>query len=103
MRHFPTLLPSAWLLCAAAMALAAGCAGRPEAPILQAAGSDTTQTSARLGSILPAEILILGEQHDAADHQRIEQQVVALLAARGTLAALALEMADTGASTSALK
>ena len=85
------------------MALAAGCAGRPEAPILQAPGSDTTQTSTRLESILPAEILILGEQHDAAEHQRIQQQVVAVLAARGALAALALEMADTGASTSALK
>lgn len=103
MRHFHTLRPSAWLLCAAAMALAAGCAGRPEAPILQAPALDTAQTSARLEAILPAEILILGEQHDAAEHQLIQQQVVALLAARGALAALALEMADTGASTSALK
>lgn len=85
------------------MALAAGCAGRPEAPILQAPGLDTAQTATRLEAILPAEILILGEQHDAAEHQRIQQQVVALLAARGALAALALEMADTGASTSALK
>lgn len=85
------------------MALAAGCAGRPEAPILQAPGLDTAQTATRLDAILPAEILILGEQHDAAEHQRIQQQVVALLAARGALVALALEMADTGASTSALK
>lgn len=85
------------------MALAAGCAGRPEAPILQAPGPDTAQTATRLEAILPAEILILGEQHDAAEHQRIQQQVVALLAARGALAALALEMADTGTSTSALK
>jgi uncharacterized iron-regulated protein len=103
MRHFPTLRPSAWLLCAAAMALAAGCAGRPEAPILQAPALDAAQTATRLEAILPAEILILGEQHDAAEHQRIQQQVVALLAARGALAALALEMADTGTSTSALK
>jgi uncharacterized iron-regulated protein len=103
MRHFPTLRPSAWLLCAAAMALAAGCAGRPEAPILQAPSLDAAQTATRLEAILPAEILILGEQHDAAEHQRIQQQVVALLAARGALAALALEMADTGTSTSALK
>lgn len=85
------------------MASAAGCAGRPEAPILQAPALDAAQTSARLGVILPAEVLILGEQHDAAEHQHIQQQVVALLAARGALAALALEMADTGTSTSALK
>jgi len=85
------------------MALAAGCASRPEAPIVQAPGGESAQTSARLEAVLPAEILILGEQHDAAEHQQIQQQVVALLAARGTLAALALEMADTGASTSALK
>lgn len=103
MRHFPTLRPLAWLLCAAAMASAAGCAGRPEAPILQAPALDTAQTATRLEAILPTEILILGEQHDAAEHQHIQQQVVALLAARGALAALALEMADTGASTSALK
>jgi uncharacterized iron-regulated protein len=85
------------------MALAGGCAGRPEAPILQAPGSDAGQTSARLEAVLPADVLILGEQHDAVEHQHIEQQVLALLAARGTLAAVALEMADTGVSTSALK
>jgi uncharacterized iron-regulated protein len=85
------------------MALAGGCAGRPEAPILLAPGSDATQTSTRLEALLPADVLILGEQHDAAEHQKIEQQVVALLAAKGALAAVALEMADTGASTSALK
>lgn len=85
------------------MASAGGCAGRPEAPILQAPGSDAGQTSAGLEAVLPADALILGEQHDAAEHQRIEQQVVALLAAKGVLAAVALEMADTGASTSTLK
>jgi uncharacterized iron-regulated protein len=85
------------------MALAGGCAGRPEAPILQAPGNDAAQTSARLETVLPTDVLILGEQHDAAEHQHIEQQVVALLAARGTLAAVALEMADTGVSTSALR
>ena len=59
------------------MALAAGCASRPEAPILQAPGSADAQTSARLDALLPADVLILGEQHDAAQHQQIEQQVVA--------------------------
>jgi len=103
MPYFAAPRPLAWLLCTVAMALAAGCAGRPEAPILQPPGAESAQTSARLEAVLPAQVLILGEQHDAAEHQQIQQQVVALLAARGTLAALALEMADTGASTSALK
>jgi len=103
MPYFAAPRSLAWLLCAAAMAFTAGCAGRPEAPILQAPGSEDAKTSARLDAVLPAEILILGEQHDAAEHQQIQQQVVALLAARGTLAALALEMADTGTSTSSFK
>ena len=85
------------------MGLAGGCARRPEAPILQAPGSDAAQISSRREALLPADLLILGEQHDAAEHQAIEQQVVAALAAKGALAAVALEMADTGASTSALR
>ncbi|MEP6773541.1 MAG: ChaN family lipoprotein [Polaromonas sp.] len=85
------------------MACAGGCAGRPEAPILQAPDGEARQTSTRLEALLPADVLILGEQHDAAEHQAIEQQVVAALAAKGALAALALEMADTGVSTSALR
>ena len=47
-------------------------------------------------------MLLIGEQHDATEHQQIEQQVIALLAQRGTLAALALEMADAGLSTATL-
>ena len=102
MPYFLTARALACLVCTAAMAVVGGCAGRPEAPILQSPGGDTTQTSTRLEALLPADVLVLGEQHDAAEHQKIEQQVVALLAAKGALAAVALEMADTGASTSAL-
>jgi len=103
MPDFLTPRALACLVCTAAMALVGGCAARPEAPIVQAPGSEAAQTSARLETLLPAGAVILGEQHDAAEHQRIEQQVVALLAAKGVLAAVTLEMADTGASTSALK
>ena len=53
----------------------------------------------RLATWLPADVLLLGEQHDASAHQAVEQQVVAALAARSQLAALALEMADSGQST----
>ena len=58
--------------------------------------------AARLAAWLPADVLLLGEQHDANAHQAVQQQVVAALAARGQLAALALEMADSGQSTAGL-
>ena len=89
-----------------ALALISGCMGRPVSPILQPAGGTiaaATATAARVDALLPTDALLIGEQHDAADHQQIEQQVVAYLAGRGLLAALALEMADAGASTAKLK
>jgi uncharacterized iron-regulated protein len=102
------LLVSPRTLCcalyAAALLLAGGCAGRPEAPIIElSSGSAAADIAARLSSMLPTDVLLLGEQHDAKEHQQIEQQVIADLAARGLLAAVALEMADTGSSTAALK
>jgi uncharacterized iron-regulated protein len=51
---------------------------------------------------LPTDVLLLGEQHDAPEHQALQQQIVEALAARGVLAAVALEMADSGGSTAAL-
>ena len=56
----------------------------------------------RLAAWLPADVLLLGEQHDAVAHQRVQQGLVATLAGRGQLAALALEMADSGTSTARL-
>ena len=57
---------------------------------------------AQLRQLLPADALLLGEQHDAPEHQRIQQQVVQVLAAQGQLAALVLEMANQGGSTRGL-
>ena len=57
---------------------------------------------AQLRQLLPADALLLGEQHDAPAHQRIHQQVVQVLAAQGQLAALVLEMANQGGSTRGL-
>lgn len=51
---------------------------------------------------LPADVLMLGEQHDAPEHQRLHRDTVRALARQGLLAALALEMADRGASTQGL-
>lgn len=48
------------------------------------------------------DVLLLGEQHDAPEHQRLHLQTVQDLAARGRLTTLALEMAEQGHSTAAL-
>lgn len=53
----------------------------------------------RLQALLPADVLLLGEQHDAADHQRLQREAVLWLAARNQFAALVLEMADRGHTT----
>lgn len=78
------------------------------APNVQA-GSDTALPSADLllaplvwGSA-PPQILLLGEQHDAPQHQTLERDVVRLLLRHGRLSALALEMAEQGRSTAGLK
>lgn len=47
-------------------------------------------------------LLLIGEQHDEPEHQQLQRQAVDALASRGLLAALALEMADAGASTQGL-
>ncbi|WP_225785529.1 ChaN family lipoprotein [Xenophilus sp. Marseille-Q4582] len=79
----------------AALALAAGCSSwrvpDPDTPVAQ-----------RLDALLPADILLLGEQHDAPAHQALQRETVQALAARGQLAALALEMAESGRSTARL-
>ena len=96
------ILPA--LVSAALVTLFYGCTALPEAPLVQQlSASISSATAARLDPLLPTEVLLLGEQHDAPQHQQIEQQVIALLAARGLLAAVALEMADAGVSTANLK
>lgn len=94
----------ALLLTASSALMTAGCAGRPELPILEQTGSRAAvQTATRLEALLPADVLLVGEQHDAAAHQAIEQQIVSSLATKGLLAAVALEMAEVGVSTAKLK
>ena len=59
-------------------------------------------TAIRLQALGQPDLLLLGEQHDAPEHQQIHAEVVQTLAQQGRLAALALEMADTGTSTAGL-
>jgi hypothetical protein len=54
-----------------------------------------------LAQLLPTQVLMLGEQHDAPEHQAIHQRTVSTLAARGQLAAVVLEM-TSGGSTAGL-
>lgn len=58
--------------------------------------------TAQINQLLPADAILLGEQHDAPDHQRIHREVVENLASQGRLAALVLEMAEQGNSTEKL-
>jgi len=72
-------------LAVAACALLAGCASPPPLPDLSG-----------------VDVLLVGEQHDAAAHPGLQERWVATLAARGSLAALTLEMAERGTSTAGL-
>jgi uncharacterized iron-regulated protein len=56
----------------------------------------------QLPDLAHTDAVLLGEQHDALVHRDLQQQWVAALAARGTLAALALEMAERGTTTTGL-
>lgn len=64
--------------------------------------TDNARLEQRLDLLLPADAVLLGEQHDAADHQRLQHHFVKTLVQRGQLAALVLEMAERGTSTGAL-
>ncbi|MDD2547078.1 MAG: ChaN family lipoprotein [Burkholderiaceae bacterium] len=79
------------------MSLTAGLAGcaSPGAPVPPA-------WTAALPALLPADLWLWGEQHDAPEHQRLEREAVQWLAERGQLAALVLEMAEHGHSTHGL-
>ena len=63
----------------------------------------TPALQARLETLLPADALLVGEQHDTPAHQQLHRELVSALAAKGQLAAVALEMAEQGRSTDALE
>jgi len=56
----------------------------------------------RLDELLPADVVLVGEQHDDGAHHQLERDLVQSLAGRGRLAAVALEMAEQGTSTAGL-
>lgn len=92
--------PAAWLALVA-LAVLGGCTSLATPP----AASPATLPAAwpaRLQALLPTDVLLLGEKHDAPDHQRLQRDTVQALAARGQLAAVVMEMADEGRSTTGL-
>ena len=91
---FPPM-PVRWLrpVSTAARALLLGCA----APARLPAGWPES-----LRPLLPADVILLGEQHDAPAHQAMQAAAVQWLVAQGRLSALVLEMAEAGHSTQAL-
>jgi uncharacterized iron-regulated protein len=52
--------------------------------------------------LVQADVVLLGEVHDEPAHQRTHRTVVQDLATQGRLAALAIEMAEEGATTGGL-
>ncbi len=96
--HRPTISPLHRACAAAALlavALLAGCAA--------SRGTDPFRDfDARLDALPRAELLLFGEQHDAPEHHALERRFVEGLAQRGRLAAVAMEMADTGRDTRSL-
>ncbi len=89
--------PRRWLGALLAVSAALAACTSPPTPAPPAAAWPS-----RLQQVLPADVLLLGEQHDAAEHQRLQREAVQWLAARGTLAALVMEMAEQGGSTAGL-
>ncbi|MDP2986809.1 ChaN family lipoprotein [Hydrogenophaga sp.] len=57
---------------------------------------------ALLAQVMPTPVLMLGEQHDAPEHQALQRDVIQALAARGQLGALVMEMAEQGHQTTGL-
>lgn len=90
-----------WALSALAVAALFGCSlaeplQTPSVPNPARTASDM------LERVMPTPLLLLGEQHDAPDHQRLQRELVRQLAARGELGALVIEMAPRGATTQGL-
>lgn len=82
-------------LLALALALSACAPGLPIGAATPALGN----TSAVLKGLLPADVVLLGEQHDAPQHQQRQREVLGALIAQRQAAALVIEMAEQGGDT----
>ena len=94
--------PSPWARACAPAWLALMLLALPGCALQPASTPAGAAWQAQLERWPPVDALLLGEQHDAAEHQHWEAATVRWLAARGRLAALVLEMADAGTGTDGL-
>lgn len=85
------------LLAAAAAALTL-----PAAPLIAKTTESAEPLNERLSRLAGAAVLLLGEQHDAPDHQRLAAEVVQILGPAGQLAAVVMEMLPAGRHSGAL-
>jgi uncharacterized iron-regulated protein len=76
--------------------------GRTALLVLALALGGCAGPAPRLDTLLPADVVLLGERHDDRAHQRAHRDVIQALAGRRQLAAVALEMAEQGTSTAGL-
>ncbi len=85
------------MICRTVLALALGIS------LLVACASRPPQTVPDLLSrVMPTPLLLIGEQHDAPEHQALQREVVQTLARREQLGALVMEMVEQGRSTQGL-
>ncbi len=56
----------------------------------------------RIAALRPVDALLIGEQHDNPDHQRIQTLLIESLAANDRLSAVVIEMAERGRATTGL-
>jgi uncharacterized iron-regulated protein len=73
------------------VSLLAACASPPAATV-----------PALLDRLLPTQALLIGEQHDAPEHQALQRDVILALAGRGQLGGVVMEMVEQGRDTSGL-
>jgi uncharacterized iron-regulated protein len=69
---------------------------------LQGACAHRAPAGAAFEDLLPTPLLMLGEQHDSPEHQRLQRETLRQLVARGLAAAVVLEMAERGRHTTGL-
>ena len=101
-RQKPTRSPWRPAVALALAVVLGGCGALGSAPHAEPLRWATAAWPDALAAVLPADVLLLGEQHDAPDHQLLQREAVQWLAARGQLAAVVLEMAESGHGTQAL-
>ena len=65
-------------------------------------GGTAPAASVQVKQLPAAPLLLLGEQHDAPEHQALQRETVALLSQRGQLAAVVMEMLEQGRQTTGL-